>query len=96
MTNRMGNMKINRVIDDFLIINGSRYSLISSNLPSIFTFDFLFFSRSSFEKIDKTFSSLDFWGLFSLFKEIFLKNEIADNAIPPINMKILSKIISPV
>ena len=48
------------------------------------------------EKIDKILSSLGSFLLFSLFRGMFLKNEIADNAIPPINMKILSKIVSPV
>lgn len=94
MANNNMNKRSIVVIVDFLIIMGIKYSLISEILS--FSLGGIFFCESSFEKIDEILSLLVSVLTVMLLKEKFLKNEIADNAIPPINMKILFKIVSPV
>lgn len=79
------------VIVDFLTIVGIRRSLSSSILS--LSVEGILFSKSILENSDDVFDS--FLELLS-FRVMFLKNETEDNAIVPINMKNLFKMISPV
>lgn len=79
------------VIVDFLTIVGIRRSLSSSILS--LSVEGILFSKSILENSDDVFDS--FLELLS-FRVMFLKNETEDNAIPPIIMKNLFKMISPV
>ena len=88
------NRRITVVTVDFLIMTGISISLSLSILSSLLDDVFLFFSKSSLEKIEETLSSLLSFVSFSLLKEMFFSDETVDSTIAPTNIKNLSNMIS--